>query len=226
MTTQKPRVLVLATPQGEVKGNAGFYSNIRRRNPNPSAPMITGLLKTSFREAGVDAEVTQVDARSDKFGEVKERVYAKFRAPYIDEELTKYYYGISPAAIEGLVRNSDIICFTSHFTGSSGVVKMFIREAKRMNPNAEVWIGGNDVPGPRQDSYRAAGADRFWVGDVFRSLPAYIHERWGGTVKSCSLDVDHKRRGTYMLPIPSYMGDIVYLTKFSDCAEGPYPGRD
>ncbi len=226
--TKNPRILVVQTPQAEVWGKEGRHTPKRERCPNPAGPMVAGLMKKAFSENGVQSNVALIDARSEKFGDVEKHVYGKFRPPYVEGELTKEYEGIDLRKIVEPVQDADIVCFTSHFTGSSAVVKEYIKQVKTINPDAEVWVGGNDVStAARQESYRKVGADLFWVGDVFNTFPKYVMERWGNDASgSCRIELDSRKRGRYVLPIPSYDEDLEYLSKNSDCAEGPYPGKD
>ena len=93
LTRKKYRIALIRCCQplliGEETGE--LHSPNRSNTPEPTLPQLTGIIQEFAERTGATLEVSQIDLRDPRFGEIRDVEYGELELPYVDETLIKTY---------------------------------------------------------------------------------------------------------------------------------------
>lgn len=238
---KKLKVVLVRSPQPYlITDNGELFSPNRLLAPEPTLPLLSGILQDTGAKSGLEIKVTQLDLRDTKNGEIVHNHYGDLKLPYIESTLRKMCSGVSiDSQIEAL-EEADVIGFSNNFTMSRNVVRKNIQRVRIMFPDKEIWLGGRDVFQEEiMDLYEEAAGHKNLVifdGHVFYSLPAYVRFRGGLEANPHNITMFDKEGRKTKLPAVSFMelakqrgfspptpiySDVETLDKFNYSGEGP-----
>ncbi len=233
-----PSFVFLSMPPAVCLNGERLLTNRRSRNPNPTPAVVGSLIRDSFQRIGREARFSQIDLRDEHWGELKRTEYGKVKVPYLKEPLIKTYDSVqlpSPG-VRAEIERSDILLFSGNFTANRNILKMHIAEARRMNPKAEIWLGGSDASTIIDLGSWLVRPDVLFTGETIFTLPSYIQMRWGaGKWEGLKIKrngdvvvIAAKPSNTFEIkglsfPLPLYEARPGFLERFSESSEGPFP---
>ena len=175
------KITLIRCPQPKLIGTkTGVrYGPNRELAPEPSLPVVKGILDQYSVDLKQKIVVDILDLRYPKNGTLTEFIYDTLELPYINEKINKVYYGISIEEVFEKIKDSNIIGFTNNFTMSRNIVLMNIKKIRELLPNVEIWVGGRDVYTKKiEELYLKATNYKNVVifrGHTFFSLPEYLN---------------------------------------------------
>lgn len=177
-------VVLVRSPQPYLLADDGrLFSPNRLMTPEPTLPMLHGILQDAGQKSGLETRVTQLDLRDFRKGGLVHHHYGDLELPYVDSTLRKIVSGVPLVKYFDQIEDADVVGFTNNFTMSRNVVLDNIKKVRQRFPEKEIWIGGRDVfPEYVLDLYvEAAGGKNVVVfeGHVFGSLPEYVRFKAG-----------------------------------------------
>lgn len=149
---------------GPLNESGAYLGNVYRRIIPPSLPRVAAVLQDAL-----GADVSILDIRT-----------ADHRREVVYKVVDWEGYRVEARRVGGafeladdLVRDSEWIGLSSHFTFEAHVVRDFIAHARKVNPRVQIMVGGADVKA-RPTTYLAYGADLAFFGDFDpRALVSY-----------------------------------------------------
>src|SRR5680860_142415 len=171
-------IILIRCPQPLLVGEEtkAMYSPNRSLTPEPTLPLLTGIIAHYAKRTNTTIKVTQLDLRDSINGKIETVHYGNLVLPYINEKINKVYNGVNVESLINLFDTADIIGFTNNFAMSRRVVCDHISKIRNLFPKIEIWLGGRDLYTNRVKNIyaRATGGDCIiFNGHVFESLPAY-----------------------------------------------------
>lgn len=239
--SNKLNVVLVRSPQPYlITDKCELFSPNRLLAPEPTLPLLSGILQDTGTKSGLEIEVTQLDLRDTKNGEIVHNHYGDLKLPYIKSTLRKMCSGVSiDSQIEAL-EEADVIGFSNNFTMSRNVVRSNIQRVRTIFPDKEIWLGGRDVFQEEiLDLYAEAAGHKNLVifeGHGFYSLPEYVRFRRGLEANPQNITMFDKEGRKTKLPAVSFMelakqkgfspptpiySDVETLDKFNCSGEGP-----
>ncbi len=239
--SKKLNVVLVRSPQPYLVTDVGeLYSPNRLLAPEPTLPLLSGILQDTGAKSGLEIKVTQLDLRDSKNGEIAHEHYGDLRLPYIESTLRKMCSGIPLQSRIGALEEADVIGFTNNFTMSRNIVRGNIQKVRAIFPDKEIWIGGRDVFSDEVvDLYAESAGHKNLVifdGHAFYSLPEYVQFRAGLDANPHSITSFDKEGKRIQFPNASFMelarqrgfspptpiySDVETLDKFNYSGEGP-----
>ena len=173
------KVVLVRSPQPYLITEKGeLFSPNRLLAPEPTLPLLQGILQNAGAENGLKIKITQLDLRDSKNGKIVHNHYGDVEIPYIKNKLKKICSGVLIEDCMDLIEEADIIGFTNNFTMSRNVVRTNIKKVRDKFPDKEIWLGGRDVFPEKIAELYAESTDKknlvIFDGHVFSSLPEYI----------------------------------------------------
>lgn len=238
---KKLDIALVRSPQPYLITDGGeLFSPNRFLAPEPTLPLLHGILQKAGVKSGLEVDVTQLDLRDSKNGEIVHNHYGDVRLSYIKNILRKVCSGVSIDSQMEKFDKADVIGFTNNFTMSRNVVRENIRKVREAFPDKEIWVGGRDVfPEHIVDLYTGAAGNKNVVafnGHVFSSLPKYLQFKSNGKADLHGITIFDKdgrrkqfqdipfgemvKKGLFDVPVPIYPDEKV-LDKFNASGEGP-----
>ncbi|MEA3514793.1 MAG: radical SAM protein [Nanoarchaeota archaeon] len=241
---KKINVVLIRSPQPYlITEEGGLFSPNRLLTPEPTLPLIHGILQDAGEKIGLELKVTQLDLRDSRNGEIIHEHYGNVKLDYIEDPLRKMCSGVSIDSQMDLIEKADVVGFTNNFTMVRNVVLRNIQKVRNIFPDKEIWVGGRDVfPESITELYAEAGDKRNLVifnGHVFSSLPEYVKAKAGNSANLHGItifNVDGKKRQYGSIPLTKITNDSGLsvplpifpdpdvLGKFTDSGEGPIEG--
>jgi len=238
---KKINVVLVRSPQPYLITEKGeLFSPNRLLAPEPTLPLLHGILQDAGERSGLELKVTQLDLRDSRNGEIIHEHYGDVKLPYIENVLRKMCSGVSIDSQIDLIEEADVVGFTNNFTMVRNVVQENIRKIRTIFPDKEIWLGGRDVFPENITELYAEAADKrnlvIFNGHVFSSLPEYIKARAGNPAKLHGItifDVDGKKTRYDSIPLTKLIGDTglpvplpvfpdpIVLDRFNYSGEGP-----
>lgn len=238
---KKMNVVLVRSPQPYLVTEKGeLFSPNRLLAPEPTLPLIHGILKDSGERNDLEIKVIQLDLRDTQNGEIIHEHYGDVNLPYIENILRKMCSGVPINNKMDLIEEADVVGFTNNFTMSRNVVRNNIQKVRDLFPDKEIWLGGRDVFPEKITELYAEAADKknlvVFNGHVFSSLPEYIKHK---ASKSADLhgitlfNADGKRIKFDTIPLNKLKGDVelsvplpifpdpTVLDRFNYSGEGP-----
>ena len=118
--------------------------------------------------------------------------------------------------LEEEIRGADVVCVTSIFTQTAGIVAEFGRFVKRVNPNVELIVGGFDTVTPeREKFYRKNGFDTVIATDGEIALPNHLISKYH--LKQSLMDTPIR----FSLPLPDL--DRINYRGYTEVEDGRLP---
>ena len=192
MTKKQMSVVLVRSPQPYLLADDGsLHSPNRFQTPEPTLPLLHGILEDAGQRSGLEMKVTQLDLRDYRQGKLTHNHYGDLQLPYLGFPLRKMVSGKSIESSFDSMEEADAVGFTNNFAMSRNVVLDNIRKVRQKFPDKEIWLGGRDIfpednPITGLDEVtnlyvRAAGGKNVVVfdGHVFSSLPEYIKFKAG-----------------------------------------------
>lgn len=239
--TKKLNISLIRSPQPYLITDDGeLFSPNRFLTPEPTLPLLHGILQDAGMRSGLEINVIQLDLRDSSNGEIVHNHYGNVKLSYIKNELKKMCSGVSIDDQMDALEKSDIIGFTNNFTMARNVVRENIHKVRKAFPDKEIWVGGRDVfPESIVELYTEAAGNANVVafnGHAFSSLPEYLRFKSGKMANLhgiTTFDKSGKRKqfpsiplteivkeGKFRVPIPVHLNTDV-LGKFNSSGEGP-----
>jgi len=133
-------VLVRSPQPYLVTDEGALYSPNRLLAPEPTLPLLHGILVDGGKKTGIETRVTQLDLRDSKNGKIHHSHYGDVDIPYINGQLRKICSGVEIESQMDLIGGADIVGFTNNFTMSRNVVRENIRKVRERFPNKEIYL--------------------------------------------------------------------------------------
>ena len=238
---KKIKVVLVRSPQPYLITDKGeLFSANRLLTPEPTLPLLHGILQDASVKSGLEIKVIQLDLRDSNRGRIVHDHYGDVKLPYIESELRKMCSGVSIDSQMDILEEADVVGFTNNFTMARNVVMKNIQKVRTSFPNKEIWIGGRDVfPESIAELYAGAGSNINVVvfeGHVYSSLQEYLQFKSGKDVNLHGITVYDKegikkrfqsipltelvKNDKFHVPLPIFP-DPTVLYRFNDSGEGP-----
>ncbi len=234
-------IVLIRSPQPYLITDKGeLFSPNRLLAPEPTLPLLHGILQDIAKKNNLKIKVIQLDLRDSKNGKIIHNHYGDVIVPYIKTPLRKMCSGVSIDSQMNLIKEADIIGFTNNFTMARNVVRENISKVRKRFPDKEIWIGGRDVFPEYISNLYAESANKknliIFNGHVFSTLSEYIKYKIGKPANLHGITKFDKNgnketfntipltkilnNGFLSFPIPIFP-DSTVLDRFNYSGEGP-----
>ncbi len=234
-------VVLVRSPQPYLlTDNGELYSPNRLLTPEPTLPMLHGILQECGEKSSLEIKVTQLDLRDSNNGKIIHDHYGDLEIYYIDRTLRKMRSGVSIESQMELLEEADVVGFTNNFTMVRNVVLENIRKVRKRFPDKEIWVGGRDVFSEAVINLYINAAEGKNVvvfdGHAYDSLPEYMKFKSGKEAKLHGITTfdnnggkkrfpsipltEFAKKDEFNMQIPIFP-DPTVLNRFNYSGEGP-----
>lgn len=160
-------IVIISPPAVSVTYKNDQITSLRINTPEYTLALIGTIIKKHF--PFLDVNLISLKRNYDpEFDSISPK-----RIPYGDKEISVDYLGKMNDIHKTIVRNSDLLLFTSNHTQESGACLKTISAAKKVNKKAMIIVGGIDATF-RPEYYLLSGADIVVRGESEKTLPLVL----------------------------------------------------